>query len=105
MLAKNRAAATLSRAGTMVWFRTMVMARLYRGQYGSHSGALFRTKWEFRGEKPLTVIQSPVRDDWLPGMHFDPSQPPRAFCFFCFLGRLPPLARHSRAFLSMSFRF
>src|SRR5262245_38207370 len=31
MLAKNRAAAILSRAGTMVWFRTMVMVRLYRG--------------------------------------------------------------------------
>ena len=28
---KNRAAATLSRAGTMVWFKTMVMARLCRG--------------------------------------------------------------------------
>ena len=30
MSAKNRAAVTLSRAGTMVWFRMMVMARLCR---------------------------------------------------------------------------
>jgi hypothetical protein len=34
----------LSRAGTMVWFRTMVMARLYRGHYATHSNDLFRTK-------------------------------------------------------------
>jgi hypothetical protein len=34
MSAKNRAAATLSRAGTMVWFRTMVMATLLsKAQY------------------------------------------------------------------------
>src|SRR5262245_6104975 len=105
MLAKNRAAATLSRAGTMVWFRTMVMARLYRGHYGTHSNDLFRTNEEFSGGKLLTVIRRPVRDDWLPGMQFDPSQLHHAVCLFCTWWRLATLARHSRAFLSMSFRF
>src|SRR5262249_26753428 len=105
MLAKNRAAATLSRAGTMVWFRTMVMARLYREHYGTHANDLFRTKEEFWGGKHLPFIPRPVRDDWLQGMQFAPSHPPHAVCFFCPLCSFAPLARHSRAFLSMSFRF
>ena len=47
---EDRAAATLLRAGTMVWFSTMVMARLGRGTV-DHSNSRNRDKFKVLSQR------------------------------------------------------